>query len=158
MAITRLDRVLVSTDLSPVGNSILAWAYGLVAPGGRVHLLHVIEDHGVPNPLYAHYQPGSFPKPEEREAREADIESRLRALVPSEAAGSNIETLCEILRDDSVADAIVAAAERLDVEAVCMATHGRSGISALVAGSVAREVAASSKRPLLLLLRPPPDA
>jgi nucleotide-binding universal stress UspA family protein len=157
MAITRLDRVLVSTDLSPVGNSILAWAYGLVAPGGRVHLLHVIEDQSVPNPLYAHYQPGSAPKREEREAHKAEIERRMRALVPPEAEGLNIETQCEVVSDESVADAIVAAAERLDVEAVCMATHGRSGISALVAGSVAREVAASSKRPLLLL-RPPPDA
>ena len=157
MAITRLGRVLVSTDLSPVGNAILDWAYGLVAPGGHVHLLHVIEPRIVPNPLYAHYQPGSFPKHEEREKHEADIARRLRALVPSEAAGLGIETQIEIVSDDSVAEAIVAAAERLDVEAVCMATHGRSGLSALVAGSVAGEVAATSKRPLLLL-RPPPDA
>ena len=156
VTIAQLGRVLVSTDLSPVGNAVIPWAYALVAPGGRVHLLHVIEEPNIPNPLYAHYRPGSFPKDDERASHEDTVERQLRSLVPREAERRGIETHVEIVHDGSASEAIRAAAERLDVEAVCMATHGRSGISRLVAGSIASEVAAASTRPLLLL-RPTPD-
>ncbi len=149
--IARLGSVLVPTDLSSLGNAIIPFAYALVAPGGRVHLLHVLEEHSIPNPLYAHYQPGRFLEPEERAAFEAALVQRLHALVPPEAARRSIETRFELAHEGPPAAAIQATAQRLDVDAVCIATHGRSGLSKLVAGSVASEVAAACTKPLLML-------
>jgi len=50
-----------------------------------------------------------------------------------------------------VASAILQAAERLDVDVIALASHGRSGLGRLVQGSVAEEVARRSSRPLLLI-------
>lgn len=151
VALARLARILATTDLSPLGNAILSYAYSLVAPGGTVHLLHVIEDPRLPNPLYAHYETRAAATAEERVEEEREVERRLRGLVPAEAERRGIDTRVAILRDGRPADLIRTHAERLDVEAVCMATHGRSGLSKLVAGSVAAEVAAASTRPLVLV-------
>jgi len=156
LEIARLTRVLVTTDLSERGNQAIPYAYAFTAPGGIVHLMHVIEERAVPSPLYAHYVPGKTPTPEERAAQERAIEAQLRALVPAEAERRGTETCIEIANAQEVGEAIRVAAERLAVDAVCIATHGRSGLSRLVAGSVASDVAASCKKPVVLV-RPPPE-
>ena len=50
-----------------------------------------------------------------------------------------------------MAGEILQAAERLNVDAVAIASHGRTGIGRLLLGSVAEEVARKSTRPLLLI-------
>jgi nucleotide-binding universal stress UspA family protein len=149
-----IARVLAPTDFSEIGDYALRYAYALLPEGGTVHLMHVVEERSLPNPLYAHYTPGKRPTPEERAAQERDLEARLLALVPEEAETRGIESRVEIVHAHDPAEAIGAAAERLEVDAICMGTHGRSGLSSLVAGSVARSVASASSRPLLLV-RPP---
>jgi nucleotide-binding universal stress UspA family protein len=155
-ATPRLQHVLVPTDLSNVGDAAVPWAYALVGTGGTVHLLHVIEVGSVPNPLYAHYTPGRHPTPEERLAQERDLDARLRALAPSDAADRDIETRVEIVHEQGhdPAEAIRAAAERLGVDAICMGSHGRSGLSELVAGSIAHDVSAHSRCPVFLVRLP----
>jgi nucleotide-binding universal stress UspA family protein len=147
----RITRVLAPTDFSEAANQAVGFAYALLPGGGTVHLLHAVEEVHLPNPLYAHYTPGRRPTPEERAAQRKDLEAALRALVPEEAALRGIETRVEVVEEDDPAQAILAAAERLDVDLSCLGTHGHSGLSALVAGKVAREVASRSTRPLLLV-------
>lgn len=55
------------------------------------------------------------------------------------------------------AEAILDAVERLEVDVVVMATHGRSGLGRLLLGSVADQVSRNSKRAAVLLVRPPED-
>jgi nucleotide-binding universal stress UspA family protein len=157
LPLPKLRRVLAPTDFSEVGNHALRYAYALLPNGGTVHLVHVVEEEALPNPLYAHYTPGRRPTPEERAAQEKDLEASLWQLVPEEAESRGIETCIEILQGVPPAEAIRAVAERLGVDAICMGTHGRTGLSSLVAGSVARKVAATTSRPLFLI-RPPDDA
>jgi nucleotide-binding universal stress UspA family protein len=152
----RIARILAPTDFSEVGNHAIRHAYALLPRGGTVHLLRVVEEASLPNPLYAHYKPGRRPTPEERSAQEKDLEAALRALVPDEAEARGIETRVEIVHGADPAEAIRVAGERLGVDAICMGTHGRSGLSALVAGSVARKVASAASRPLFLV-RPGED-
>jgi nucleotide-binding universal stress UspA family protein len=152
----RIARVLVPTDFSEMGNHALRYAYALLPRGGTVHLLHAVEEESLPNPLYAHYTPGRQPTPGERAAQEKDLEAGLRALVPEEAESRGIETCVEIVHGSDPAEAIRVAAERLGVDAICMGTHGRTGLSSLVAGSVARKVASATSRPLFLV-RPPSE-
>jgi nucleotide-binding universal stress UspA family protein len=155
-AMPRVARVLAPTDLSELGNAAIPYAYAIAPAGGTVHLLHVIEPTPVPNPLYAHYTPGRRPTDEERAAQERDLETVLTALVPAEAEARGIETRFELVHSDDVAGAIATAAERLGVDAVCLGTQGRSGLSQLLTGSVTREVAERCGRPLFLV-RPPRD-
>src|SRR5690606_9810103 len=149
--IARLTRVLAPTDLSEYGSSAVRYAYALAAPGGTVILMHAIEPAPVPNPLYAHYERGRRLTPEERAAQVREVEELLRRLIPDEAAWRGIETQLEIVHDLEPAEAIRVAAERHGVDAICMASHGRSGLSRLIAGSVAQDVATSSRRPVLIV-------
>jgi len=55
----RLDRILVPTDLSPLGDQAVAYAIALAPPGATLHLLHVLEPAPTPNPFYAHFQRGT---------------------------------------------------------------------------------------------------
>jgi nucleotide-binding universal stress UspA family protein len=151
-ALPALATVLAPSDLSEPSNEGVRYAYALAPPGGTVVLLHVIEAVALPNPLYAHY--GRRSAPEERVARERAAEAALRALVPAEAEARGVETRIEVVEESAPADAIRAAAERHRADVVCLATHGRSGISRLLGGSVVRALVASCPKPLLLV-RPP---
>jgi nucleotide-binding universal stress UspA family protein len=119
--------VLVPTDLSPVGNQAVAYAHAIAADGGTVHILHVAES-----------------------ADKASIE-QLRQLIPEDAPGKRVETRLEVVSDPSVPAAITAAAERLDVDVVCLGTHGRSGLTGVLLGSVAQAVAERCRRQVLLV-------
>ena len=47
--------------------------------------------------------------------------------------------------------AILAAAERFDVDVLAVGSHGRSGLSRALLGSVAEQVARRSPRPVLIV-------
>lgn len=127
--------VLVPTDFSALANRAIPVAYGLVAPGGVVYLLHVDTR-----------KPGEDP---------ADPQERLRALIPRGAAARSVATKIEIVTETSAWKGIWHAAGRLGVDAICMATHGRSGASGIFLGSQAREVVERARQPVLLV--PPED-
>ena len=57
----------------------------------------------------------------------------------------------EVLPDDSVADGILAAADRIRADMIVMGTHGRSGLSRLVLGSVAEAVLRRATVPVLVV-------
>jgi nucleotide-binding universal stress UspA family protein len=152
--ISPVRRVLVPTDFSPLSNRAIPYAYGLVGAGGTVYLLHVIEPSTLPNPLYSHYTPGRAPTIEEQAAERAELARRLEGLAPAAAVVQGIDTETAIVADDNVADAIRETADRLDVDAICLSSHGRSGLSKALAGSVAQRVLTGSHRPLFVI-RPP---
>jgi nucleotide-binding universal stress UspA family protein len=136
--IPRLQSVLVPTDFSMLGDAAVPYAYSVVATGGTVHLLHVAEPLAKPATAEQHAR------------REWTLVQRLRALVPEEAEARGIETRVEIVEGARTADAICGAAERLAVDLLCLASHGRSGLVGTLAGSVARQVMLRSRRPLLV--------
>jgi nucleotide-binding universal stress UspA family protein len=57
----------------------------------------------------------------------------------------------EVLFDANPAEAIIALAAKRGVNLIAMATHGRSGLSRLVHGSVAQKVLESGVAPVLLV-------
>ncbi|WP_224242610.1 universal stress protein [Hyalangium gracile] len=152
--IPRLRRVLAPTDLSELGSSGVRHAYSLAPPGGTVYLLHAL-----PPPAGAPIGAGYvLPEPtsaQERAERE-QIAAELRALIPPEATARGITTRVELVTGRKVSEAICQAAERLDCDVICLATHGRSGLTRALAGSVAQEVLMNGTRPLYVV-RPPRD-
>jgi len=59
-----------------------------------------------------------------------------------------------VVESDDAGRAICQAAERLGTAAICLGTHGRSGLSKAVLGSVAESVLHMTRRPLLLARAP----
>ncbi len=142
----RMMTVLAATDLSQIGNAAVPHAYGLLrATGGVVELCYVHE-HALPSPAYVYELPSRL-DPIERTA----LEQRLRALIPAEADALGISTHVSIIDGGKPADTIVATAERLNVDAISLASHGRGGIALAVLGSVAEAVVRHANRPVLVV-------
>jgi len=148
-----LKRVMVVTDFSATANVALPYAYALVEPGGEVHLLHLIEHEEVPNPLYAHYTPDELANPEQRKKAMAEVERHLLTLVPKAAKGKSITTVVGCVLYRGVAEGIIEEAKKRKVDAVVMGSHGRTGLSHLLMGSVAEQVLRGCGLPVLIIPR-----
>lgn len=81
---------------------------------------------------------------------DTDIAAKLRALTPELAEQRGIVTRTEVLRAHAAAKAICEAVERLGVDAVVMASHGRSGVAAVL-GSVSEDVLRNAHRPVFIV-------
>lgn len=146
-----LATLLVPTDFSECGLAPVHYAYQLVAARGTVHLLHVMVEEPVPNPMYAHYSPGHTATVEERQRQEAELCARLEALAPAEAAGRGVRTKVRVVEAEDVAELICAAADQLGVDAIFLGTHGRAGLARALMGSVAMRVLEHCRRQVLLV-------
>ncbi len=122
---------LVATDLSPFANRAVPWAFSLTPDGGQVHLLHVVKV--------------------EAELDEASVQKQLLALAPT---GSKHVVSAHLVHSDDAATAIAQTAARLGVDLIAIASHGRSGISRAIVGSVADRLLRACRTPVLVL-RPP---
>jgi nucleotide-binding universal stress UspA family protein len=139
--------VLAPTDLSPVGNRAVPYAYALLAAhGGVVELCHVHE-RVLAAPAYA------YDRTEGKltDAERTQIEDALRALIPSDAKQRGITTHVTVIDGGRAGDAIVQASERLVVDAVVLASHGKGGAWKSLLGSVSHGVVQNSRRPVLII-------
>lgn len=145
----RLSRVLVATDFSDAGNAAVPLAYAVAPEGSWVHLVHVI-------PAATHgFDPHDiFELGDASPVARAEAEVRLRALVPSAKNDESPHTIVHVLGSKHPALAIAQAAERLDVDLICLGTRGRSGVARALLGSEAQNVLASTRKPVLFA-RPP---
>ncbi len=129
----RFDRVLVPTDFSELSNHAIPYAYALVSPGGMVCLAHVTARFG---------------------SEEKEIARQLRALIPAEAAARGIHSEVSITEDDRTAEGIGHLAARFGADAICIGSHGRSGVQKALLGSVAQAVVEGSRCPVLIARKP----
>ena len=143
--ITPVRTVLVAVDLSDASREVVLSAYRLLGAGGRVELCTVHELGPVAGVADVPVDP---PLDEKRRAR---MESQLRALVPPRAQERGVTTSVSVLEGRYVAETVLAAAERLDVDVVVVGSHGRSGLKRALLGSVAEQIARQSPRPVLLI-------
>jgi nucleotide-binding universal stress UspA family protein len=130
MTVPALSSALVATDLSPFSNRAVPYAFGLVAgePDAEVHVVHVVKASDA--------------------IAEADVMSRLLTLAPQ---GAKSRVHAHVVRGDDAAIALAQAAARLGVDVICIASHGRSGISRALVGSVADRLLRATRRPVLVL-------
>jgi nucleotide-binding universal stress UspA family protein len=137
----KLNRVLVATDFSDLGNKAIPYACAVLRRGGTLKLVHVTEPAGG--------AASEINKP--RPAKEnPKLRGELRALVPTDA-GANFEIETEIIENANAAEAIRQAAERFDADAICVGSHGRSGVLKTLLGGVSSELMSKSERPVLVV-------
>ena len=133
-------KVGVATDMTEFSSAAIEHAYGLVPPGGEVFLIHV-----APKSIYHSHE-------------NLALVSRMRELVPA-AADPSIVTRTQLLHADKDRPAVLCAAvERLGLDVICVASHGRSGVSRLVMGSFAEDVLRRSTKPVLVVRPPSPSS
>jgi nucleotide-binding universal stress UspA family protein len=142
-----LMTVLAATDLSAAGNRAVPFAYTLLAGhGGVVELCHVHE-RPLADPPYAYeVEQGKLSA-----AARAELEGRLRALIPPEADGLGITTHVTIVDGGKAGAALVQTAERLWADAIVVGTHGHGGATRALVGSVSDEVVRHAGRPVVVI-------
>lgn len=143
--------VLVATDFSPSGNAAVPHALALLPDGGLLTLMHVAPlPRAIGNHVRRELGRDAGLAPADRIA----ISNRLRALAPPEAAKFGIRVQTEVALAPNAGQAIAQTAERLGVDAICLATNERSEVSRTFLGSVTRTVLELTYRPLLVVPAP----
>ncbi len=142
----RIRKILVATDFSELGNRAVAYAFDLARGGGTVTLCHVHE-RPLPVPAYAYPDDRGALDPGQR----LEVEKQLRALVPPEATDQGVSSEVVIVDGGHAATGIFQEANRLGVDAICLGSHGRSGLSRALLGSVAEAVTRRAERPVLVV-------
>jgi nucleotide-binding universal stress UspA family protein len=128
------ERILVPVDGSETAEAILPFAEKVAGPlDAEVILLHVLAD-----------AKGGFVFPNRAEAVEY-LNSLAERLTDK---GLRVRTG---IRLGPVPKAILAAADKWNVDLIAMATHGWSGLRRLVLGSVAETVLRAARVPVLMV-------
>jgi nucleotide-binding universal stress UspA family protein len=122
-------RVLVSTDLSELGNRAIPAALAAVDPGGTLQIVHVIPPGPVSNPLDADSVEMGKVLKRKHEDEKRRLETELRALVPVSPQSATVAVEVALVESATPPEAIVQAAERFGAQMVCLASHGKSGIA-----------------------------
>jgi nucleotide-binding universal stress UspA family protein len=115
--------------------------------GAMLYLLHVLQI----NPLTAQGAAQGFAGQQFYDSQVQTAHARLEEYAESMPASVKRELAVEIGEPGNL---IIAAQQRLGVDLVVMATHGRRGLKHLVLGSVAERVVRESTAPVLTVRAP----
>ncbi|MEI9892526.1 MAG: universal stress protein [Chthoniobacter sp.] len=126
--ISQAHRVLVASDLSTHDGQAILHAFSALQPGGMVWLLHVAW--------------GS--------ANHAAKLEQLRRLIPTEAMAQGFKVEAEVVADVDPAKAICEAADRLDVDLICIGSRGPCKRPTAL-GDTTLAVLTRSTRPVLIV-------
>jgi nucleotide-binding universal stress UspA family protein len=140
--------ILIALDGSPLAEQILPKVEALLAgQPARLILLRVVSR--IPNHLIEFDKTSVAPR-EEIEANEREAHAYLeRTAAPLRAAGHNVETV--VMLEEHPAEAILDYLSAQPVDLLAIVTHGRSGLSRLIFGSVTEQLLRNANVPLLVL-------
>jgi universal stress protein A len=144
-----LNRILVPIDFSPSSQEALDYAAFLAgAVGATLEVLHVWESGGNVGPDALSVMPGA-PRPAGWEQTRAELRQEVQRFIERMpprpvAVGVRVEA-------GSPVEAILAAVRATGADLVVMGTHGRSGLTRLLLGSVAEEVLRRASCPVLTI-------
>lgn len=143
------DSVLIPTDGSPGAEAAIEHGISIAeAYGAIVHALYII-DAGDPSGLST----------EQLDDLETDLQQQgeeSTETVTAQAASNGVDAVREIT-SGAPRKAILAYADETDIDLIVMGSHGKTGLSRVLLGSVAEHVVRSSSRPVLIV-KPDEDA
>jgi nucleotide-binding universal stress UspA family protein len=142
--VLRFDKILVPSDFTVHSIS----AFHIAAALARAHAAELVVMHVVETPVAPSAQFGARPLPEAESRRK--LLERLEHFKSLEPA-STAELL---LVHGAPADEITAVAIQKKCGLIVMGTHGRTGLSRLVMGSVAQQVTRTAPCPVLTVRFP----
>lgn len=142
--------ILAPTDFSRHSEGALRYACGLAERmGSRLHLLHVLTDVMPvgPDPMLSPILPPEY----FRETEAASREALYNLVQPDWGKPAGVETS---VRWGSAVDVIVEHAATQKVDLIVIATHGRTGLSHVLLGSVAERILREAPCPVLTVRNP----
>lgn len=141
------QKILVPIDGSPTSKHALQEAIRLARSlGAQLELIHIYEDIiYLIGEDYINYEELQKTVRSCGEKMLADAEAQVRM------SDIEVETRLISAGNERVADVIVTEAERWQAELIVLGTHGHSGFSRLLLGSVAEGVARAASIPVLLI-------
>jgi nucleotide-binding universal stress UspA family protein len=145
--VLEINSILAPTDFSTHSERAVSYACGLAERlGAALHLLHVLSEilPAGPDPLLMPVMPPQFY--EENEERASETLNRLlnpawgtpASVVPAVRWGSPVESIVSYAVD-----------QRVDL--IIIATHGRTGLSHVLLGSVAERIVREAPCPVLTI-------
>jgi universal stress protein A len=140
-----IRKILAPTDFSPHAETAVRYACGLAERlGSELHLLHVLSEVVLagPDPMFTPVMPPDY----YRESEEQSLETLGRSLDPSWGEPPIVRTA--VVWSTSV-EGIVDYARDHEVDLVVIATHGRTGLSHVLLGSVAERIVREAPCPVL---------
>jgi nucleotide-binding universal stress UspA family protein len=141
--------VLLPTDGSELSvNAVKAGIEMAKAQSATVTIYHALE----PFPVWFHSgSPQIRPDLMQRlEEERLEAGARLAGEAQRLAEQAGVPVNSEVDRPNSPADGIAEAAKRLGCDMIFMGSHGRTGVSRLILGSVAQKVLARSDLPVVI--------
>lgn len=139
-----LNSVLVAFDFSDTSMHALTYGKNLArAFGGRVHVIHVAD---VISTSAAQFYPDGPSEPEAK-ATQLGLE-QLHDVLAAEGVPTAYGYVCV---SASPAQAIVDHAKDIHADIIVLGTHGRTGVSRLLMGSVAETVVRTAPCPVLVV-------
>lgn len=143
--------ILAPTDFSAHSERAVRYACGLAERlGAELHLLHVLSEilPAGPDPLLMPVMPPEYYEENEERAKET-----LSGLL--QPAWGSPRLVVSSVRWGSPVEAIVAHAVDQKVDLIVIATHGRTGLSHVLLGSVAERIVREAPCPVLTIRSSP---
>jgi nucleotide-binding universal stress UspA family protein len=142
----KLKKILLPTDFSPNGKSVLGLATALARDSGATLLIVHVDQ---PPIGYGGGDMGMLEPPQS----EHDLEEMLKKVT---ATDPSVPCEHHLVTGDPAREIVrLAAAEGVDL--IVMGTHGRGGLTRLLMGSVAEEVVRRAQCPVLSIKEPSGD-
>ncbi len=139
------SKILVPTDFSPFAKTAVDYAHKIAeAQQAELHVLHVTDDSRTL--IKEHGLTGVF------DPNEANDDTRNRDWLTSLLGEPGTVRRVDVVRlSENVAETIVDYAAKNEIDLIVIATHGRTGLSHLLMGSVTERVLRNTKVPILVV-------
>lgn len=143
--------ILVATDFSAPSDAALLYGRSFArAYGGRLHVIHVVDDLA----SRASELTGALPNiVETQQQLEAESRTRLNKLLDDEDR-RDLRAAAVVIVSNSAAHAILRYADDERIDLIVVGTHGRSGFARFFMGSVAQHVVRLAPCPVLTVRAP----
>ncbi len=138
-------KILVPTDGSKLSNRAISEAAGIASLcGAKLLLLHVQQPFEATRGTYQGLGVGKHMKDAQREAGEKVVAAATKA------AGKAV-AITRVVQDYAPYNAIIKTAMKDKCDLIVMASHGRSGLSAVLVGSETQKVLTHTTIPVLVV-------
>jgi universal stress protein A len=142
-----IRKILAPIDFSEHASNAVRYACGLAERlDAELHLLHVLSAivPSGPDPLFT----TALPQEMYRESEEQSRQALEKSLDPSWGKPRSVEVA---VRWESPVDGIVNYAQETAIDLIVIATHGRTGLSHVLLGSVAERIVREAPCPVLTI-------
>ncbi len=146
-----LKSILVPLDGSPLAETALPYALQIVEDGGEITLLRVIDETPAiieDSPLFLNTSDNIIEQQQKEDLLKHAKDYLARVVAHLDQTNLKIEM---VALHGKPADEIIDIAKNSRIDVIVMSTHGRTGLSRWVIGSVTQKVITATKCPVFIV-------